>query len=324
MKKDNQDASRYSELGVSASKQGLHDALQRAGVESSAGFFAQLGPDIAGDPAYISLLHCDGAGTKALLAYLYACDTNDTSVYASLSQDALVMNLDDILCVGLPSGMSIANAISRNARLIPDEAISRIIGRYKELVDSLNNLGFPLTMTGGETADMGDVVRTLVVDATIAARIPKDRLVDTRNICSGDVIIGLSSTGRASYEDSENSGIGSNGLTLARHALLTEDYLSLYPEVCDPQTAAEHRLRGPFRMTDLPSGLGMSIGKALLSPTRTYAPVLRKVFESLGRDVHGVIHCTGGGQTKVLRFGPGSLKFIKDNLFPEPPVFRLI
>lgn len=316
----NKDKSAYEQLGASASKAGVHAALKSAGMDESSSYFARLNADIAGDPNFMSFLHADGAGTKAIVAYLLFKETGNAEVFAGLAQDALVMNLDDVFCTGLPTGLLLSNAIARNARLITDDCIAAIIRRYKELVSELAAHGINIDLSGGETADMGDVVRTLVVDATLAGRIAKKNIVDCNNIIPGDAIVGLSSTGKANYEKVANSGMGSNGLTLARHALLAKTQLA---EVCDPQIDAAVAYRGPFKVTDKPAGLGMSVGEALLSPTRTYAPVLKQVFEKLGSDVHGVIHATGGAMTKVLRFGQGN-RYVKDNLFPIPALFQLI
>ena len=312
----------YSKLGASASKQGLHKALKSSGLETDQGLFSSVFPDSAGDPGYRSFLHCDGAGTKSAVAYLLYKATGDPSHFAGLAQDALVMNLDDVYCIGVPEGLLLSNLLARNASLIPDEVIEVILTAYRKLAEQLASLGISLTLSGGETADCGDVVRTLVVDAVLAGRIREPGLIRASTIRSGDAIVGLSSTGRCAYEDEEGSGIGSNGLTLARHALLSKD-AERFPEVFDPGLDPSLRYRGPFAVTDTPSELPMSIGKALLSRTRTYAPVLKKAYLSLGEHIHGVIHCTGGGQTKVLRFGTGNF-YVKDRLFDVPPLFDLI
>ncbi len=316
--------SKYESLGVSASKSGLHSVLKSAGVEDSLGLFAKVTPDLAGDPDYYSVVHCDGAGTKTIVPYLYYKACGDPSLFAHLAQDALVMNLDDIYCIGAPQHLVLANAIARNARLIDDVALEQIITSYRDLVASLRALGVPLEMSGGETADCGDVVRTLIVDAVISGRIKKSDIIDANRITSGDVIVGFSSTGKASYESKENSGIGSNGLTLARHTLLSSKNVEQHPEIVDPATSKELAYHGPYVVQDTPDELsGLSIGEALSSPTRTYAPVLQKLFAELGTNVHGVIHLTGGGQTKMLRFGQGN-RFVKDDLFPTPALFGLI
>ena len=322
--------SSYDALGVSASKSGLHAVLQKAGMEeSNHGLFASITPDIAGNEDYVSFVHCDGAGTKTIVPYLLAKETGSTHYFAGLAQDALVMNLDDVYCLGQVESLVLANAIARNQLIIDDEMLGAIISSYKSLTSSMQQHGIPLALTGGETADCGDIVQTAVVDAVISGRIRKDALVSTHAITTGDVIIGLSSTGKASYEDIDNSGISSNGLTLARHALLTKAYTEEYPEVVNPKLDKSVVYRGPFRVTDSPEILkGKTIGEALASPTRTYAPVLKSLYETLGAEIHGVIHNTGGGQTKVLRFGrkkgDKAKHYIKDNLFSPPPLFQLI
>jgi phosphoribosylformylglycinamidine cyclo-ligase len=315
--------SAYESLGASASKAGLHQALKDAGAEEQPGLFAKVSSDLSGSDDYHTVVHCDGAGTKTIVAYLNYLETGDVQSFAGLADDALVMNLDDIFCVGAPEKMILANAIARNSRLISDDAISAIIKRYLDSAKNLAAQGIEIEISGGETADCPDIVRTLLVDAVITGRIKKSNLINTQNIEQGDVIIGLSSTGQTTYESAPNSGIASNGLTLARHALLHSVYPTKYPEVVDPSIAKELTYRGPFKVSDKPNGLGMSIGEALLSPTRTYAPVLKAIYQALGDNIHGVIHLTGGALTKVLRFGSGNL-YVKNNLFPVPPIFKLI
>lgn len=315
--------SSYESLGVSASKSGLHDVLDKTGLSDSLGLFAKVTSDLAADPDYHCFVHCDGAGTKSIVPYLFFRETEQRELFAGLAQDALVMNLDDIYCIGTPEKLLLANTLGRNSNLIDDDIIAIVISSYKELCNRLRELGIPLEITGGETADCGDIVRTLMVDAVICGRIKKENLINAQSISPGDAIVGLSCTGTSSYEDQENSGIGSNGLTLARHALLTKDYADKYPEVFDPLVDRTLIYRGPFRVSDQPKGLGMSVGEALASPTRTYAPVLNTLLNEQDLEIHGIIHLTGGGQTKILRFGHGNL-YIKDNLFDPPPIFRLI
>lgn len=315
--------SNYEKLGASASKAGLHKALEKADFKLSSGLFASVIPDIAGDENYLSFLHCDGAGTKSIVAYLAYKESGDVNAFAGLAQDALVMNLDDIFCIGLPENLFLANAIARNAHIIPDDAIGSIVANYQRLCKELSAQGVEIALTGGETADCGDVVRTLLIDAVVGGRIKKENLITTDNILPGDVIVGISSTGQASYEDAPNSGVASNGLTLARHSLISNAYLKDYPEILDPGVDKDVAYRGPFKLSDKPDGLGMSVGEALLSPTRTYAPILAAIFKALGRNVHGVIHQTGGGLSKVLRFGKGC-RYIKNNIFDTPPLFKLI
>ena len=317
------DKSKYDKLGASASKKGIHEALEKAGASSDEGLFAQTNADIAGDKDYRSFLHCDGAGTKTIVAYLLYRETGDTSVFRGLAQDALVMNLDDVFCLGVPEDLLLANAISRNSSVVDDSIIEQIISSYLELAEKLIDLGIPISISGGETADCGDIVRTLVVDAVLAGRINNQEIINPIKLKSGDVIIGLSGTGQASYEDKPNSSIGSNGLTLARHTLIKNDYISKFPEVVDPNIDKDVAYAGPYSVTEVADGLNSTVGEALLSPTRTYAPVLLKAYQELGSEVHGAIHCTGGGQTKVLRFGNGN-HYIKDNLFDIPPLFELI
>jgi phosphoribosylformylglycinamidine cyclo-ligase len=314
---------KYASLGVSSSKAGLHKALEASGVSDSSGLFASVIPDLAGDPSYYSFIHCDGAGTKSIVPYLYFKETGDRSLFAGLAQDATVMNLDDVYCIGAPESMVLANAIGRNANLIDDQVLEVLITSYRDLAQHYLDSGLPLTLSGGETADCGDVVRTLMIDATLAGRIKKDSIINANNIVPGDVIVGLSSTGTSSSESVENFGIGSNGLTLARHSLISHEYLKDFPEIVDPALNSDNIYRGPFKVSDVPSSLGVSLGQALSSPTRSYAPYLSELYKLCFSEIHGVIHCTGGGQTKVLRFGSGNL-YIKDNLFNTPPLFALI
>ena len=315
--------SRYEILGASASKSGLHNALKQAGISEQSGLFAGLNTDLAGDPDYSCFLHCDGAGTKSIVAYLLWKETGSVDAFAGLAQDALVMNIDDIFCVGAPQSLLLSNLIARNTKLIGDDILAVIIRRYKELIAELSDSGIPIELGGGETADCGDVVRTLLVDAVLAGRIAKANIINANSIAAGDCIVGLSSTGKAKYEKCENSSIGSNGLTLARHALLNKELTKKYPEIVDPEVDSESAYCGPFSVTCQPEQLGTSVGNALLSPTRTYAPVLAKIYKELTTEVHAAIHCTGGGQTKILRFGKG-MRYVKDNLFDTPPLFALI
>ena len=310
----------YSKLGVSASKAGLHQALKSSGTEDKSGLFAQVIPDLAGDSDYKSFIHCDGAGTKCIVPYIYYKATGDKSLFAGLAQDALVMNLDDIFCIGQPDSLVLANLVARNASIIDDEVLEILIGSYKNLTDSLNKQGIELTLSGGETADCGDSVRTLIVDAVISGRIQTKNIINAKNIKAGDAIVGLSSTGKANYETIVNSGIGSNGLTLARHALLKNHN---HDEVINPELDSKNVYRGSYLVTDTPEGLGMDIGHALASPTRTYAPFLKSLLLEARDNINGLIHCTGGGQTKVKKFGSGN-KYIKEDLFPTPKLFGLI
>ena len=310
----------YETLGASASKDGLHRALSEAGLEEEPGYFCKLVDDIAGEPAYYSFLHCDGAGTKSIVAYLLYRETGSVEHFAGLAQDALVMNLDDVYCVGVPQSIILSNIINRNKDRFPDSALSTLIRSYATLCAEYLQLGIPIQMGGGETADCGDIVQTVAIDAIVAGRIPRKAAIDTRGILPGDAIVGLSSTGQAHYETAPNSGIGSNGLTLARHALLSAAQGAKYPEVGGGK---EDGWKGPYKVTDFVTALSSTVGAALLSPTRTYAPILAAIFRELETRVHGCIHCSGGGQTKALRFGK-NLRYVKDDLFPIPPLFELI
>lgn len=315
--------SAYASLGASATKAGLHKALKDAGVPEQAGLFAVINQDLAGDQDFASFMHCDGAGTKSIVAYLVYKDSGDIKAFSGLAQDALVMNLDDIFCLGSPQKLILGNIIQRNAHLVPDTAIQVILERYLELTKMLRSFGINIEFSGGETADCGDVVRTLLVDAVLSGRLKRETIINTLKIVPGDLIVGLSNTGCASYEQNENSSIGSNGLTLARHALLSKKYIELFPEVVDPTLPRETVYGGPYLTSDQPEELSMSIGAALLSPTRTYAPVLHEVLQRLSSNVHGIIHLSGGGQTKPLRFGK-NIRYVKENFFPCPPLFALI
>jgi phosphoribosylformylglycinamidine cyclo-ligase len=319
-----EDSAYYRSLGVSSAKEDVVKAAAAQGEGLFPGAFCKVVADaLTGDGDYCLALHADGAGTKAIVAYLAYKESGDPRLFASLAQDALVMNLDDLLCIGAAGPFLVSNTIGRHRGLIPGEAIEAIIAGYEELLTSLAPFGVELVLCGGETADVGDVVRTLMVDASAVCRLRRDKVLDGSLVRPGDLIIGLSSSGQASYESSPNSGIGSNGLTLARHALLSSHYRSAYPEAVAPDVSEELAYRGPYRLADQPSPLGMSVGQALLSPTRTYAPILCRALAELPAAIHGLVHCTGGGQTKCLRLG-GELRFVKEELLPVPPVFSLI
>ncbi|QDU63990.1 Phosphoribosylformylglycinamidine cyclo-ligase [Planctomycetes bacterium Pan216] len=314
----------YEQLGVSASKEEVHAAVAQTDPGLYPGAFCRIGPDtLGGDPDWCSALHADGAGTKSIVAYLRFRETGEAKVFRSLAQDALVMNLDDLACVGAVDRFLLANTIDRNSRCVPGAAIEEIIRGYQQCLELLDRQGIRVTPTGGETADVGDSVRTLIVNAVLATRLSRERVVDNSRIQEGDLIIGLSSTGQTTDEDLPNSGIGSNGLTLARHTLLHRSYAEKYPETLAPETDPSVAYRGPFRLEDCPRGLKMTIGEALLSPTRPYAPIVRDVLGTLPGEVHGIVHNTGGGQTKCRSFGDG-IAYLKDNLFEVPPLFRLI
>lgn len=313
------EADSYTELGASASKEGVHRALGN----KRAAYFCELFPDPADPENYLSALHADGAGTKSIPAYILYRETGSTAFLSSLAQDSLVMNLDDLACVGAFEGLTLSNTIGRNRFLVPDDAIGAIIEGYRRSAASLALNGIDITLSGGETADLGDIVRTLVVDSTLYARVKRSIAVSTDRIAAGDAIIGLSSTGQAVGEAEENSGIGSNGLSLARHVLIHKKYADKYPEILDPGLPKERAYRGAFDIFENIPGTSLSIGQALLSPTRSFAPIIRRCLDELGPEIHGIIHCTGGGQTKALRFGKG-VRFVKDSLFACPPLFSFI
>lgn len=315
---------RYRARGVSAQKEDVHAAIrgQSAGLFPTA--FCKIVEDaLTGDPASCIAMHADGAGTKASLAWLYWRETDDLSVFRGLAQDALVMNLDDLLCVGALGPFLVSNAIGRNKRLVPGEAIREIVAGYEALAAQFTAWGLPVHLTGGETADVGDLVRTLIVDATATCRLPRQQVIANDRVTPGDVIVGLASYGQTSYEASPNSGIGSNGLTSARHDLLGGDYATRYPESYDPEMPAALRYAGPHRVGDALPGSPLTVGQALLSPTRTYAPVIRDLLAQAREDIHALVHCSGGGQTKVIRTGRG-IHYVKDALFAPPPLFAEI
>ncbi len=316
---------KYEQRGVSASKSEVHAAIRSLDRGLYPNAFCKVLPDVAGgDPAYCNLLHADTAGTKAALAYLYWRETGDLSVWAGIVQDAIVMNLDDMLCVGCTDNVVLSNTIGRNRRHIPGEVLSVLIQGAADFAEALRPWGVHLHLAGGETADVGDLVRTVDVGFTAFARIPRHKIVVNR-IQPGDVVVGLASFGQAAYEHQYNSGIGSNGLTAARHDVLCKEYADRYPESYDPAMPIELVYSGHHRLTDTVEveGYSLTVGQLLLSPTRTYTPVLRAFLERCHEHVHGLIHCTGGGQTKVLKF-LHQVRVIKDNLFEPPTVFRLI
>ena len=309
----------YSLVGASSSKAGVLAAVGGASKK----YFAEPVKDIAGDPNYVSFIHADGAGTKSIVNYLQYCESKNAKAFKGLAYDSMVMNVDDLACVGAFEGLLLSNTIGRNKNLIPDEAIGELVAGYRECRNKLEEMGITVDLGGGETADVGDVVRTLIVDSTLFARAKQSSLIDCSRMKAGDVIIGLSSTGQAKFEERPNSGIGSNGLSLARHTLIKHEYAERFPEILDPKINKEVAYRGPYALSDKPTGLGMTIGEAISSPTRTYAPIVKKVLGAIGTELHGAIHCTGGGQCKILKFG-SDLKYIKDNLFDVPPIFKLI
>ncbi len=315
---------KYSLRGVSASKDDVHAAIRNIDKGLYPKAFCKIVPDLlAGDPAWCSIMHADGAGTKSSLAYIYWKETGDLSVWKGIAQDAIVMNLDDLLCIGATGPILLSSTIGRNKNRIPGEVISTIIEGTEEFLAKMRSYGIDIHSTGGETADVGDLVRTIIVDSTVTARIKREDVISNEKIQPGDVIVGLSSYGKAIYEDAYNGGMGSNGLTSARHDLLHKKYKAKYPESLDPEVPEELAYTGPFNLTDPSEIPGVDIGKLILSPTRTYAPLMKEILKVYGRDIHGLVHCSGGGQTKVLHFIDG-IHVIKDNLLPVPPLFRLI
>lgn len=314
----------YARRGVSASKEEVHQAIQQLDKGLFPRAFCKVYPDyLLGDDSYVNIMHADGAGTKSVIAYLYWKETGDLSVWEDIAQDAIVMNLDDLLCVGATDHFIFSSTIGRNKNLIPGEVISAIINGTQAFFNEIKEYGIEVHLMGGETADVGDVVRTVIVDGTMTVRLPKSKVISNEKIRPGDVIVGLASFGQASYEAAYNSGIGSNGLTSARHDLLHRQYKVKYPETVDPLVDDEVVYTGPYQLTDLVEA-PLNVGKLLLSPTRTYAPVVKRLLAENFDAIHGLVHCSGGGQTKVLHYLPERVKVIKDNLFAPPPVFRLI
>ena len=314
----------YRRRGVSADKEDVHAAIKNIDKGLFPQAFCKIMPDImGGDPDYCNLMHADGAGTKSSLAYLYWRETGDLSVWRGISQDSIVMNLDDLLCVGATQGLLHSSTIGRNSRLIPGEVISALINGTDELLEQLRDLGVGIYNTGGETADVGDLVRTVIVDSTVSCRMRRDEVIDAARIAAGDVIVGLASFGQATYEMEYNGGMGSNGLTSARHDVFAHHYAEKYPESYDDCLPDDVVYVGSHSLTDRVEGLDIDYGHLVLAPTRTYAPVLVEMLRELRPEIHGLIHCTGGAQTKVLHFVEGK-KIIKDNLFDLPPLFDTI
>lgn len=315
---------RYNLRGVSASKEDVHNAIKNLDKGLYPKAFCKIIPDIlGGDTDYCNIMHADGAGTKSALAYIYWKETGDISVWRGIAQDALIMNIDDLLCVGATGNILLSSTIGRNKMLIPGEVISAIISGTNDLCDELSSLGVNIYPTGGETADVGDLVRTIIVDSTVTCRMKRSDVISNDNIRGGDVIIGLSSSGQATYEKEYNGGMGSNGLTSARHDVFANYLASKYPESYDNQIPSDLIYSGQTKLTDTLEDLSIDAGKLVLSPTRTYAPVIKKILEQYRSEIHGMVHCSGGAQTKVLHF-VDKVKIIKDNMFPVPPLFRLI
>lgn len=315
---------RYNMRGVSASKEDVHNAIRNVDKGIFPGAFCKIIPDIlGGDKEYCNIMHADGAGTKSSLAYAYWRETGDMSVWKGIAQDALIMNIDDLLCVGATDGILLSSTIGRNKNLIPGEVISAIINGTEELLAELRALGVGIWSTGGETADVGDLVRTIIVDSTVTCRMRRDRVIDNSNIKAGDVIVGLSSYGKATYEKEYNGGMGSNGLTSARHDVFAKYIAEKYPETFDAAIPYELVYSGSRHLTDAVDGTDLDAGKLVLSPTRTYAPVIKTMLDRIRPAIDGMIHCSGGAQTKIMNF-IGNLHVIKDNLFDVPPLFDLI
>lgn len=315
---------RYDLRGVSASKDDVHNAIKKIDKGVFPLAFCKIIPDIlGGDPEYCNIMHADGAGTKSSLAYIYWKETGDLSVWKGVAQDAVVMNIDDLLCVGATDNILLSSTIGRNKNLIPGEVISAIINGTQEFLDELNKMGVNIISTGGETADVGDLVRTIIVDSTVTCRMRRDKVIDNANIKGGDVIVGLASFGKTTYETKYNGGMGSNGLTSARHDVFAKYIAEKYPESYDQAVPNELVYSGSKKLTETIDGVEVNAGELVLSPTRTYAPVIKKVLDKMHDKVHGMVHCTGGAQTKVMHFVKNK-HVVKDNLFPIPPLFKLI
>lgn len=319
------DLSLYAQRGVSAQKEDVHAATKHLNQGLYPKAFCKIYPDLlGGDTDWVNVMHADGAGTKSILAYLYWRETGDINVWRGIAQDAIVMNLDDLLCVGIYDQIVFNSTIDRNKTRIPGEVIREVIEGSQQLFDTLKALGIQISFLGGETADVGDVVRTIAVNGTMTARWPKDKLVTNEKITPGDVIVGFASYGQATYETTYNSGLGSNGLTSARHDVLSKHYAANFPETYEPNLPPEVVYIGKHLLSDLVMDEALSIGQLLLSPTRTFAPPLRHLLQNHFEKIHGLIHCSGGGQTKCLKYLPQPLKIIKDNLFEPPYIFELI
>ncbi|MEI8006426.1 MAG: AIR synthase related protein [Bacteroidota bacterium] len=318
------DASRYDRRGVSSQKEDVHSAIKDLDKGLFPAAFCKIIPDIlGGQDEWCNIMHADGAGTKSSLAYLYWKETGDSSVWRGIAQDAVVMNLDDLLCVGATDNILLSSTIGRNKNLIPGEVISEIIKGTEDFLQSMRSYGIGIWSTGGETADVGDLVRTIIVDSTVCCRMRRSEVIDNSRIQAGDLIVGLASSGQTTYEREYNGGMGSNGLTSARHDVLSKKYAGSFPESFDPAIPEDLVYSGKKNLGEPSEIDGVNTGKLILSPTRTYAPVIKKILENFRNDVHGMVHCSGGGQTKVLHF-IDNLHVVKDNLFPVPPLFRLI
>ncbi len=317
-------SSLYKKRGVSADKEDVHKAVKDLDKGLYPKAFCRIYPDyLAGDDAFCNIMHADGAGTKSVIAYLYWKETGDISVWRGIAQDALVMNIDDMLCVGATGPFTYTSTIGRNASLIPGEVIAEIINGTQEFIDEMAKHDVEIHFLGGETADVGDVVRTIIVDGTMMGRMKRSDIIDSQLVVPGDVIISVASFGQASYESKYNSGIGSNGLTSARHDLLKKNYAAQYPEAVDEHLNQDVIFNGKYALSDAAETMS-NIGQLLLSPTRTYAPLVKKVLKNFSKDIHAIIHCSGGAQTKCLHYLPDNVRIVKNNLIPEPEVFTLI
>jgi len=316
---------RYAQRGVSAQKEDVHQAIKNVDKGLYPRAFCKIIPDVlTGSEDHALVMHADGAGTKSSLAYMYWKETGDLSVWKGIAQDALIMNTDDLLCVGATQNILLSSTIGRNKNHIPGEVIAAIIEGTEELLETLNKWGVSIYSTGGETADVGDLVRSIIVDSTVTARLHRKDIIDNAAIQAGDVIVGLSSSGQATYETEYNGGMGSNGLTSARHDVFSKALAAKYPESFDPSVPDTLVYSGTKQLTDVLEGVPLDVGKLVLSPTRTYAPIVHQIFQTLDRSqIHGMIHCSGGAQTKILHF-IDNLHVIKDDLFPVPPLFDLI
>lgn len=316
---------RYMMRGVSAAKEDVHNAIKNIDKGIFPQAFCKIIPDIlGGDPEYCNIMHADGAGTKSSLAYMYWKETGDLSVWRGIAQDAIVMNTDDLLCVGAVDNILVSSTIGRNKNLIPGEVIAAIINGTDEILSEMRDMGIGIYATGGETADVGDLVRTIIVDSTVTCRMKRSDVINNANIRPGDVIVGLSSTGQATYEKEYNGGMGSNGLTSARHDVFAKYLAQKYPESYDKAVPDELVYSGSYQLTDSVTDSPVNAGKLVLSPTRTYAPVVKQLLDRLRPHIHGMVHCTGGAQTKVLHFVSDNCHVVKDNMFPIPPLFRTI
>jgi len=318
-------SNRYMQRGVSADKTDVHNAIKNIDKGLFPKAFCKIVPDyLSNDPDYCLVMHADGAGTKSSLAYVYWKETGDISVWKGIAQDALVMNLDDLLCVGVTDNILLSSTIGRNKNLISGEVIKAIIEGTEELIKEMASYGVNIKSTGGETADVGDLVRTIIVDSTVVARIKRSSVIDNANISEGDVIVGLSSFGQANYENFYNGGMGSNGLTSARHDVFNKNLIDKYPESFDPNVSKELVYSGSLNINEKINGLDTDAGKLVLSPTRTYAPIIKRILDQFdSKTIHGMVHCSGGAQTKILHFIE-NLHIIKDNLFETPPLFKII